>query len=78
MSNIKSAERYEQVGDKSTGRHALSAYAHAQNDAVNPPVTAEGMATWLRLQRKIIGVLEAMDREKLLNALKEGAKNEKD
>ena len=61
MCNIKSAERYEQAGDKLTGRRALSAYAHAQNDLMNPPVTAEDMATWLRLQRKIIGVLEAME-----------------
>lgn len=54
MSNLASAQRYERAGDKLTGRPALSAYAHAQNDAMCPPVTAEGMAMWRRLQRKII------------------------
>jgi hypothetical protein len=61
MSNLKSANYYEQAGDKLKGRPALSAYTHAQNDAMNPPVTPEGVATWRRLQAKITSALETME-----------------
>jgi len=54
MSNLKSARHYEQTGDNLNGRFALSAYAHAQNDLMAPPVTPEDMASWRRLQAKII------------------------
>jgi len=61
MSNLKSARHYEQTGDNLNGRPALSAYTHAQNDAMNPPVTPEGVATWRRLQAKITSALETME-----------------
>ncbi|MFA6688856.1 MAG: hypothetical protein WCS18_05190 [Sphaerochaetaceae bacterium] len=61
MSNIKSAEHYEQAGDKLTGRPALSAYVHAQNDAMSPPVTPAAMDMWRRLQRKMVDVLDDME-----------------
>jgi len=64
MSNLKSARHYEQIGDGLTGRWALAAYAHSQNDLMTPPVTPEDMATWRRLQAKIIRTRELILRTK--------------
>lgn len=59
MSNLTSAH-YEWAGDKLKGRSALLAYAHSQNDLMTPPVTPEDMASWRRLQAKIIRTRELM------------------
>jgi hypothetical protein len=54
MSNLKSTNYYEQIGDGLTGRRALAAYVHAQDDLMAPPVAWDGIASWRRLQAKII------------------------